>query len=227
MQDNQPNRVFSFVLSFLLLKFSFFPPFIPFPFLRVSSSFFVLSAVSLSVSLFFRRSLTWLSFRSFSSRNSFFRKTTRPFNRIAFPLAPSIHSFLFRRNSALLQFLRLSYSSRFFLPYPPLSALTPSRPLHPLGELYPVNRGTLLVTVCNLTEDQTKRDPTFFSTIPSTPYPTLPHPILVFLSFHPGTCICARGKHIREKVHTRVNTWEEWENEGKDKSLHRRRYGIW
>lgn len=169
MQDNHPNRVFSFVLSFLLFKpLLFFPTlfffFIPFPFLRVSSLFFVLSAVSLPASPFFRRFLTSLPGLFppvLVVRDSFFRETTRPFNRIAF-LARAIHPFLpysavTPRYYSFSDFLT---SSRFFLPS--VSAtLTPSRPLHPLGELYPVNRGTLLVTVCNLTEDQTKRDPTF------------------------------------------------------------------
>lgn len=99
----------------------------------------------------------------------FFRETTRPFNRVAFSLAlpppftsVSPHSAL----AALFQYLRLSYSS---LPPSTASYSRRSHSPHPLGELYPVNRGTLLVTVCNLTKDQTKRDLTYHPLSPPNP----------------------------------------------------------
>lgn len=60
-----------------------------------------------------------------------------------------------------------------------------SHPLYPLGELYPVNRGTLLVTVCNLTKDQTKRDPTY--------QPPEPHMPLVQETH---TCGKAHGRRV-------------------------------
>lgn len=99
------------------------------------------------------------------------RDTTRPFNRVAFSLTRPIRPFLppFRYSYFAVSSTFLLFS---LLCPPPLSTALPttssspgSLPSHPLsiplGELYPVNRGTLLVTVCNLTEDQTKRDPTY------------------------------------------------------------------
>lgn len=136
MQDNHPNRVFSFVLSFLLFKpllffLLFFFYSFPIPprlviILRSIRRFFTPLPYFSDVFL----PLYLASFRPFSSRGSFFRETTRPFNRIAFSRSryPSIPS-LFRRNSALLQFLRLSYSSRFFLP----SYIRHSPPSHRLA----------------------------------------------------------------------------------------------
>lgn len=96
----------------------------------------------------------------------FFRKTTRPFNRVAFSLALSIRFFPFCCSLAVSvppAFLRFVPPSAVLYAHPVSSALPflppiPSSSFYSLGELYPVNRGTLLVTVCNLTEDQTKHD---------------------------------------------------------------------
>lgn len=96
----------------------------------------------------------------------FFRKTTRPFNRVAFSLALSIRFFPFCCSLAVSvppAFLRFVPPSAVLYSHPVSSALPflppiPSSSFYSLGELYPVNRGTLLVTVCNLTEDQTKHD---------------------------------------------------------------------
>lgn len=99
MQDNHPNRVFSFVLSFLLFKpllFFLLFFFIPFPFLRVSSLFFVLSAVSLPrfpIFPTFSYLFTWpLSARS--RRETLFFARQRDLLIALLFLARAIHPFL-------------------------------------------------------------------------------------------------------------------------------------
>lgn len=124
----------------------------------------------------------------FSARSFFFfRKTTRPFNRVAFSLALSARSFPFCCSpdvSVPPAFLRFVPPSAVLRSHPVSSALlspppTPSSPFYSLGELYPVNRGTLLVTVCNLTEDQTKHDltqpPPFCPPYPISSYSPTPN----------------------------------------------------
>lgn len=131
----------------------------------------------------------------------FFRKTTRPFNRVSFSLAFSIRFFPFCCSLAVSvppAFLRFVPPSAVLYSHPVSSVLpflppTPSSSFYSLGELYPVNRGTLLVTVCNLTEDQTKHDLT-------QPPPFYP-PCSISSSSLPRTTICVRGRRIRGKAH--------------------------
>lgn len=137
----------------------------------------------------------------------FFRGTTRPFNRAAFSLArdPAVPSY--SAIASLFQLLRLSYTS---LPLSVSAALyslhSVSQSLQPLGELYPVNRSTLLVTVCNLTEDQTKRDPTYRPP-PFQPiyllYFTLSYPILSTYPLIPSHRMSSR----------KTRTWESMPRE--------------
>jgi len=190
-------------------SFSFIPPFISLVIIRL------IFHISFRFSIFFLTfsyPLTDL-FAGLSSA-LFFRETTRSFNHVALSFAqdPCVSSY--SAIAPLFQFLRLSYSS---LPLSVSAALySQSHPLQPLGELYPVNRGTLLVTVCNLTEDQTKRNltyhppplPTYLSTL-------LSYPIL----FYPPTLlsrvtVCPREKRIRGKA--RVSS----KNQKKDTRLH-------
>lgn len=134
----------------------------------------------------------------------FFRKTTRPFNRVAFSLALSIRFFPFccsPRCFSSSGFLTLCSvpPSAVLCSHPVSSALpllppTPSSSFYSLGELYPVNRGTLLVTVCNLTEDQTKHDL-------AQPPPFCPPLLYILLFSYPRTTICVRGRRICGKAH--------------------------
>lgn len=204
MQRNHPNRAFFFYFITSFSKPDFLFPFAP-PFLR-SPHQSSLSPAFPSVSLFFSPLRFLILLPALSARLSsalFFRGTTRPFLIALLSRSREIHPF-----RPVPRQLRCFSSSdfltlRFLFPYPPLSTLTQSYPLQPLGELYPVNRGTLLVTVCNLTEDQTKRDPIQPPNHPSTYQPiyfTLPYPILSTYPLIPSHRMSSRKTHTWEST---------------------------
>lgn len=105
-------------------------------------------------------------------------------SRVIHPFLPLLlqpRCFSFRSFLLFVSFFRCSPLSLHRAVSSALLLFLPPLPIYSLGELYPVNRGTLLVTLCNLTEDQTKRDLTYlllahlpyillFSYLPELPY---------------------------------------------------------
>jgi len=178
-------------------SFSFIPPFVSLVIIRLIVIFRTSSRFSIFFSYIFLS-----SYRSLcrSLIGSFFRETTRSFNHVALSFAQDPRVPSYPAIAPLFQFLRLSYSS---LPLSVSALYSQSHPLQPLGELYPVNRGTLLVTVCNLTEDQTKRNLTYHPPPLYQPtyllYLVLSYPILSTYSLIPSYLMSSR-KRIRGKA---------------------------